>query len=175
MKLPQEESKTKENPHHAGKLLRALMSLNCPVWAHLGLPNTLPLPLMNGLTAPLTLALTHPCAPSVCHQHLLGPPCCPMAQLRDCCGTALWWGSHCLVPALLTAPYLGAAAYAIAFPKPGAVMQAPQLPYPNWATPQLPQAMGPSLLSLPGSASQLQLSCQTLQESMACEEGEKSG
>lgn len=141
MKLPQEESKTKENPHHADRLLRALMSLNCTVWPHLGLPTTLPLPLMNGLTAPLTLALTHCCAPPVCHQCLLGPPSCPMAQLRDCCWTALWWGSHCLVPAPLTAPYLGAAAYAIAFPKPGAVTPSPTAPPSHGSQPSLCQSL----------------------------------
>ena len=102
---------------------------------HLGLPTTLPLPPTDGLTAPLTLALPHCCAPSLCHRCVLGPHGCPTAQLRHCRGTAPWWGSHCPVPALLTAPYLGAAAYAIAFPKLGAVGPSPTAPLAKLGNP----------------------------------------
>lgn len=77
MKLSQKESETKENPHRAVRLLRALMSLNYPDGPYLGL--TLPLPLTDGLPVPLTLALPHPYAPSVCHRCPLGPHCCPTA------------------------------------------------------------------------------------------------
>jgi len=148
MKCPREDKETKENWYCAVRLLRALMSLNCPDGPHLGLPTTLPLTLMDGMTALLTLP--HRCAPSVCHRCLLGPHCCPVTQLGNCRRTPLWWGSHCLVPAPFTAPYLGAAACAMASPHSNPSQDGQ--PQPRWATPQLPQAMGSSLPSLPKPA-----------------------
>lgn len=90
----------------------------------------------------LTLALPLPCVPSVCHQCPLGPHCCPMAQLGDCCSTTPWWRSHCLVPAPFTAPYLGAAAFAIAFPKLGAVGLGPAAPLAKLGNPTAPPSHG---------------------------------
>lgn len=166
MKLPQEETESKENPHGAVRALRALMGLSCPDGPHLGLPTTLPLPLRDGLTTPLTLALSHRCASSVCQQCPLGPHCCPVAWLGDCRGTAPWWSPCPVAPSSL--PWCSSLHHSL--PQTGCHGANPHSSPSHTGQPHSSfKPWGLAFPSLPEPASQLRVNCQTLQESMARE------